>query len=144
MVEPIELEQKLIEIVATNGLVKLCDLQNTKTVKGLLRKGIFYNPSLETVAIAELPAKPDEPKKEIFVFNPESIDWGNPITPKTAKAQAKGDYFLTKDTKNPAYKFLSGSLSEALVKGEHKITFAGYDYWLNFGGGLARRKVTQK
>lgn len=129
---------KIIAIVAANGVVNLYDLQNIKTTTSLLKKGVFYNPQEGFVAIAEMPATTGE---SVITFNPELIKWGPAVMGKTAKSAAKGAYFVSKDSKSESYKFLSGSLSEALVKGEHKITYGGFDYWLNFGGGIARRPI---
>ena len=136
------MEDKIAKIVSSCGIVKLENLQNSKTVASLLRKGVLYNPMEGYVAVAEL-SNLVETKKVTFVVNPESIDWGKPIIGKSAKSAAKGAFFITKDSKNEAYKFLSGSLSEALSKGEHKISSGGFDYWFNFGGGIARRPMKQ-
>jgi hypothetical protein len=120
-------------------MVKLTDIGNKATVAKLLKDEVLFNPREGYVATHyTIERKPQ------LLFNPEKLDWGNAVEPKSAASKAKGNYWICRDKKADAYKEIEQKLMDEAIKiGNHSIVLDGWNYWFNFSGGIARRAVKQ-
>jgi len=74
------------------------------------------------------------------VADAESLNWGNPIVPKTAKSRAKGNYWLCKQKDKPEFLKIQEMIEAERSRGGHAVVIGGHKYWWDFRGKcLARR-----
>jgi hypothetical protein len=109
-----------------------------RSISKLLGEGALLNISVDEVRILH------RPNVWVDAEDPNNLDWGFPITPKTSD---KGCYWITPKCDKPAYLKLEKTLLDAINAGKaknekvHSVIVGGYNYWANFSGGIARRPV---